>query len=115
MTLTLALSYGSREEIVNAVKNICNKVKNNTISIDSIDDSIINEHLYTQNLPEVDLLIRTSGEHRISNYGRLPMRNYILLMYCGLTLKNKIYMRLSLVIKKRERRFEKQVNKLNNF
>jgi undecaprenyl diphosphate synthase len=47
MTLTLALSYGSRE-IVNAVKNICNKVKNNTISIDSIDDSIINEHLYTK-------------------------------------------------------------------
>jgi undecaprenyl diphosphate synthase len=38
------------------------------ISIDSIDDSIINEHLYTQNLPEVDLLIRTSGEHRISNF-----------------------------------------------
>ena len=68
MTLTLALSYGSREEIVNAVKNISNKVKNNIISIDSIDDSIINEHLYTQNLPEVDLLIRTSGEHRISNF-----------------------------------------------
>jgi undecaprenyl diphosphate synthase len=66
MTLTLALSYGLREEIVNAVK-ISNKVKNNIISIDSIDDSIINEHLYTQNLP-VDLLIRTSGEHRISNF-----------------------------------------------
>jgi undecaprenyl diphosphate synthase len=68
MTLTLALSYGSREEIINAVKNISNKVKNNIISIDSIDDSIINEHLYTQNLPDVDLLIRTSGEHRISNF-----------------------------------------------
>lgn len=68
MTLTLALSYGSREEIVNAVRNICNKVKNNIISIDSIDDSIINEHLYTRNLPDVDLLIRTSGEHRISNF-----------------------------------------------
>ncbi|CAM2806386.1 isoprenyl transferase [Flavobacterium frigoris] len=68
MTLTLALSYGSREEIVNAVKNISNKVKNNIISVDSIDDSIINEHLYTQNLPDVDLLIRTSGEHRISNF-----------------------------------------------
>ena len=68
MTLTLALSYGSREEIVNAVKNISDKVKNNIISIDSIDDSIINEHLYTRNLPEVDLLIRTSGEHRISNF-----------------------------------------------
>jgi undecaprenyl diphosphate synthase len=68
MTLTLALSYGSREEIVNAVKTFVIKLKNNTISIDSIDDSIINEHLYTQNLPEVDLLIRTSGEHRISNF-----------------------------------------------
>ncbi|MFM9825687.1 isoprenyl transferase [Flavobacterium sp.] len=68
MTLTLALSYGSREEIVFAIKNISDKVKNNIISIDSIDDSIINEHLYTRNLPDVDLLIRTSGEHRISNF-----------------------------------------------
>lgn len=68
MILTLALSYGSREEILNAVKIISDKVKNNIISIDTIDDSIINEHLYTQNLPDVDLLIRTSGEHRISNF-----------------------------------------------
>ncbi|WP_095953574.1 isoprenyl transferase [Flavobacterium sp. ACN6] len=68
LTLTLALSYGSREELVNAVKAISDKVKNNIISIDNIDDSIINEHLYTQNLPDVDLLIRTSGEHRISNF-----------------------------------------------
>lgn len=68
MTLTLALSYGSREELLNVVKNISNKVKNNIISIDAIDESIINEHLYTHNLPDVDLLIRTSGEHRISNF-----------------------------------------------
>jgi undecaprenyl diphosphate synthase len=68
LTLTIALSYGSREEIVNAVKSISEKVKNNLISLDKIDDSIINEHLYTRNLPEVDLLIRTSGEHRISNF-----------------------------------------------
>lgn len=68
LTLTLALSYGSREELVNVVRVISDKVKNNIISIDSIDDSIINEHLYTQNLPDVDLLIRTSGEHRISNF-----------------------------------------------
>jgi undecaprenyl diphosphate synthase len=68
MTLTLALSYGSREEMISAVKNICNKVKNNIISIDTIDESIINQHLYTHNLPDVDLLIRTSGEHRISNF-----------------------------------------------
>ena len=68
MVLTLALSYGSREELINVVKNISNKVKNNIISIDNIDESIINQHLYTQDLPEVDLLIRTSGEHRISNF-----------------------------------------------
>ena len=68
MTLTLALSYGSRAEIKNAVKELCNKVKNNIISLETIDESIINQHLYTQNLPDVDLLIRTSGEHRISNF-----------------------------------------------
>ncbi len=68
MTLTLALSYGSREELTNAVRIISEKVKNNIISIDTIDDSIINEHLYTHNLPDVDLVIRTSGEHRISNF-----------------------------------------------
>jgi len=68
MVLTLALSYGSREEILNAVKNISEKVKNNIISIDTIDESIINEHLYTHDIPDVDLLIRTSGEHRISNF-----------------------------------------------
>ncbi len=68
MTLTLALSYGSREEIVNTIKEIATNVKNNIISVESIDESIINKHLYTQNLPDVDLLIRTSGEHRISNF-----------------------------------------------
>ncbi|WP_309613782.1 isoprenyl transferase [Flavobacterium sp.] len=68
MTLTLALSYGSREELLNVVKIISEKVKNNIISIDTIDESIINEHLYTHNLPDVDLVIRTSGEHRISNF-----------------------------------------------
>ncbi len=68
MTLTLALSYGSREELLNAVKIISEKVKNNIISIDTLDESIINEHLYTHNLPDVDLVIRTSGEHRISNF-----------------------------------------------
>ncbi len=68
MTLTLALSYGAREEIIQAVKKITNKVKNNIISEESIDESIINQHLYTHNLPDVDLVIRTSGEHRISNF-----------------------------------------------
>ena len=68
MTLTLALSYGSREELIQVVKNISDKVKNSIISIEAIDESIINQHLYTHDLPDVDLLIRTSGEHRISNF-----------------------------------------------
>ncbi|HSI70403.1 MAG TPA: isoprenyl transferase [Gillisia sp.] len=68
MTLTLALSYGSREEIMHMVRDISEKVKNNELSSQAIDESIINEHLYTQNLPDVDLLIRTSGEQRISNF-----------------------------------------------
>jgi undecaprenyl diphosphate synthase len=68
LTLTLALSYGSRDELINAIKQISIKVKNNIISPEKIDESVINEHLYTQNLPDVDLLIRTSGEQRISNF-----------------------------------------------
>lgn len=68
MTLTLALSYGAREEITSAVKQLAFKVKNNIISESDIDESIINQHLYTPHLPDVDLLIRTSGEHRISNF-----------------------------------------------
>lgn len=68
ITLTFALSYGSREEIVNAVKNISKKIVNNELSIEEIDEKVINNHLYTVSLPEVDLVIRTSGEQRISNF-----------------------------------------------
>ena len=68
MTLTLALSYGSREELISATKQLCDKVKNNIISIEDIDETIINKHLYTKDLPDVDLVIRTSGEQRISNF-----------------------------------------------
>jgi undecaprenyl diphosphate synthase len=68
MTLTLALSYGGKQEIFKAVKEISDKVKNDIICLDNFDDSVINDHLYTSNLPDVDLLIRTSGEKRISNF-----------------------------------------------
>ena len=70
LTLTLALSYGSREEIVNAVKNISKKIVNKELSIEEIDENILNNHLYTFTLPDVDLMIRTSGEKRISKIGR---------------------------------------------
>ncbi|MDP2067574.1 MAG: isoprenyl transferase [Lutibacter sp.] len=68
LTLTLALSYGSREEIVNVIRNISKKVVNNQIALEEINENIINNHLYTFSLPDVDLLIRTSGEKRISNF-----------------------------------------------
>ena len=68
MTLTLALSYGAREEITQAFRVIAEKVKKNIISLDNLGQSTIIEHLYTRNLPDVDLLIRTSGEQRISNF-----------------------------------------------
>lgn len=68
LTLTLALSYGSREEIVNVIRNISKKVVNNQLTIEEINENIINNHLYTFSLPDVDLLIRTSGEKRISNF-----------------------------------------------
>jgi undecaprenyl diphosphate synthase len=68
MVLTLALNYGARQELTQAVQEISRKVKNNIISPENVDETIINEHLYTRNLPGVDLLIRTSGEQRISNF-----------------------------------------------
>ena len=68
LTLTIALSYGSREEIVNSFKNISKKIVNKELSIEEIDENIINNHLYTFTLPDVDLMIRTSGEKRISNF-----------------------------------------------
>tara|TARA_B100001057_G_scaffold244019_1_gene244327 strand:+ start:2299 stop:3006 length:708 start_codon:yes stop_codon:yes gene_type:complete len=68
MVLTLALSYGGKQEIFKAIKEISNKVKNDIICIDNFDNSLINDHLHTRNLPDVDLLIRTGGEQRISNF-----------------------------------------------
>jgi len=115
MSLTLALSYGSREELINAIKDISNKVKNNIISPENIDESIINEHLYTRNLPDVDLLIRTSGEQRISNfllwqiaYAELYFTN---VLWPDFT-KEKLYEAI-IEYQKRERRFGKTSEQLN--
>ena len=66
--LTLALSYGSQKEILNAVKELCKKVKNGDINENDIDEKLFEQHLYTKEIPPVDLLIRTSGEVRVSNF-----------------------------------------------
>ncbi len=67
-TLTLALSYGSRQEILDATKSIAEKVKKGEILTDDITEELFSKSLYTHDLPDPDLLIRTSGEERISNY-----------------------------------------------
>ncbi len=66
--LIIALSYGSKNEIIRAIKNISQDVKSGKINSTEIDESLFEQYLYTQGIPNVDLLIRTSGEHRISNF-----------------------------------------------
>ena len=68
MTLILALSYSSKWEIINAVKEISNKVKSEELSTDEINESLIDNCLSTKGIPNPELMIRTSGEHRISNF-----------------------------------------------
>jgi len=68
LVLTLALSYSSRREIVRAAKNIAAKVKSGELHINDIDEELFENNLYTGDMPDPELLIRTSGEHRISNY-----------------------------------------------
>jgi len=68
LRLSLALAYSSREEIINCVKLISKKVADKKINIDEIDYEVINNHLFTHNIPDPDLLIRTGSENRLSNF-----------------------------------------------
>ena len=68
VTFNIAINYGGRDEIVKAIKEIASKVKDNTISIDDIDEQLVSNSLYTKGQPDPDLLIRTSGEKRLSNF-----------------------------------------------
>ncbi len=68
LILNLALNYGAREEILQAVKSIALKVKQGVLQIDEISQKAFAAHLYTKDLPDPDLLIRTSGEQRVSNF-----------------------------------------------
>ncbi len=68
MILNLALNYGSRAEIIRAVKAIAGAVKEERLRIEDIDENIFSDHLYTAGVPDPDLIIRTSGEERISNF-----------------------------------------------
>ena len=81
MVLTLALSYSSWDEITNMVKGIAHQVSSRRLNSDSIDESLIRKHLYTDGLPDPDLLIRTGGEYRLSNF-LLMQLSYSELYFC---------------------------------
>ena len=66
--LNICLNYGGRDEIVCAVKNIANEVKKGKLELDDIDEEIVSNHMYTKNIPDPDLIIRTSGEMRLSGF-----------------------------------------------
>ncbi len=68
LTLVLALSYGGRSEIVDAVRAIARELKGGRLDVADIDEKVIGQHLYTRGIPDPDLLIRTSGEMRVSNF-----------------------------------------------
>jgi len=115
MTLTLALSYGGREEITATTRVIAEKVKNGLIRPEDVDESMLNEHLYTANCPPVDLLIRTSGERRISNF-LLWQIAYAELYFTDIfwpDFSKKDLYRAIASYQKRERRFGKTSEQLN--
>ena len=107
--LNLAISYGSKQEIIEAVKTISDKVKKNIISLENIDENIINDHLYTRNLDNVDLLIRTGGEIRVSNF-LLWQISYAELVFLELLwpdFKKRHFYEAIVEYQKRARRFGK--------
>jgi len=107
ITLQMALSYGSRSEIIHAVQQIGQKVRDRLLDPEKITEQIFEQHLYTAGVPDPDLLIRTSGEQRISNYLLWQ------LAYTELVFVNKFWpeftpddlMDAILVYQSRERRF----------
>ena len=109
LNLNLAISYGSKQEIIEAVKSISSKVKKNIISLENIDENIINDHLYTRNLDNVDLLIRTGGEIRVSNF-LLWQISYAELVFLELLwpdFKKRHFYEAIVEYQKRARRFGK--------
>ena len=116
LVLNLAISYSAKEEIVNAFKKISKKIVNNELLIEEIDENIINNHLYTRNLPDVDLVIRTSGEKRISNF-LLWQIAYAELYFTDLfwpDFRKTHFIQAILDYQQRERRFGKTSDQLKN-
>jgi len=116
MTLSIALNYGGRDEIVQMTKELAKKVKNNIILPENIDENKINLHLYSHNLPDVDFMIRTGGEKRISNF-LLWKIAYAELYFTDILwpdFNKQHYYEALADYQKRERRFGKTSEQINN-
>lgn len=117
MTLTLALSYSSRWEITNAMKEIAERVKNGEVQPTDIDEQLISSHLTTSTIPDPELLIRTSGERRVSNFllWQLAYGEFYFTNTLWPDFRKEHFFEAVLDYQKRERRFGKtseQVKKL---
>lgn len=114
MTLVLALSYSSRWEILNAVKQIAREVENKTLAANEITEETFNAHLTTVNIPDPELVIRTSGEHRVSNFllWQLAYAELYFVEKCWPDFKKDDLYRAILDYQNRERRFGKTSEQL---
>ncbi|MBO7608466.1 MAG: isoprenyl transferase [Paludibacteraceae bacterium] len=115
LTMVLAISYSSRWEIVEATKQIASEVKSGSLSVDAIDEKIFSNHLATAGIPDPDLLIRTSGELRISNFLMWQL-SYSELYFTPVSwpeFKKEQFFEAIIDYQKRERRFGKTSEQLS--
>ena len=116
MTLNLALSYSGRWELLKAVKEISQKAADGTLNPENISEKIISDHLTTKNMPEPELIIRTSGEFRVSNFllWQIAYSEFVILdVYWPEFSKHHLYDAIS-QYQKRERRFGKVSEQIHN-
>ena len=116
MTLNLALSYSGRWELVKAVKSISEQVTKGKLKSDDIDEKIISDNLTTRNLPDPDLLIRTSGEFRVSNFllWQIAYSEFVILDVLWPEFKREHLYYSIREFQKRERRFGKVSEQIQN-
>lgn len=115
MTLTLALNYSSRWEISEAIKQIASEVKSGDLELEAITPDLISTHMTTHDLPDPELLIRTSGEHRVSNYllWQIAYTEFYFTDIFWPEFRKKHFHQAILDYQLRERRFGKTSEQLN--
>lgn len=106
LTLNIMLNYGGRAEIVDMVKSISEKVKRAELRVDNINENVVSNNLYTAGIPEPDLLIRTSGEQRVSNYllWQMAYTEFYFTKVCWPDFGQKCFIEAVLEYQKRKRR-----------